>query len=281
MTPPPSKADRGKLVVALVPVLLVIVTFLFWYQTWFGRPLTDSEMAEYLTDTSVPHKTQHALAQLGDHMARGDAKAERWYPQVLALASSPEPGFRLMAAWVMGQDGRAPEFHQALLKLLKDSDPMARGNAALALVRFGDASGHEELRRMLEPLTLAAPASGTARYKVKAGDPVHRGSLVARLENRGMPATEVRLLVEGRIEKLSAADGGSVAPGAPLAVVSPGEEQIFEVLRGLYLVGQPDDLSEVERFAREGAGVSAQVREQAALTVHAIQSRAAETHATP
>ncbi len=70
--------DRGKLIVALVPVLLVVVTFLFWYQTWFGRPLTDSEMAEYLTDTSIPHKTQHALAQLGERVARGDAGARRW-----------------------------------------------------------------------------------------------------------------------------------------------------------------------------------------------------------
>ena len=85
--------DRGKSIVALVPFLLVLVTFLFWYQTWFGRPLTDSEMAEYLTDTSVPHKTQHALAQLGDRVARGDAGARRWYPQVQALSASREPGF--------------------------------------------------------------------------------------------------------------------------------------------------------------------------------------------
>jgi biotin carboxyl carrier protein len=275
------KADRGKLIVALVPVLLVIVTFLFWYQTWFGRPLTDSELSEYLTDISVPHKTQHALAELANRIARGDAAAGRWYPQVLALASSPEPGFRLMAAWVMGQDGRAPEFHQALAKLLKDSDPMVRGNAALALVRFGDASGHEELRQMLQPLTLAAPAAGTVRYKVKTGDPVHRGSLVARLESRSAPAVEVGSLVEGRIDSLGAREGSSVAAGAPLAVISPGDEQVFEVLRGLYLVGQPDDLPEVERYAREGAGVSPKVREQAALTAHAIQSRAAETHTTP
>lgn len=281
MTSPNSKADRGKLIVALVPVLLVIVTFLFWYQTWFGRPLTDSDMAESLTDTSVPHKTQHALAQLGDRIARGDPNAKRWYPQVLALAANSEPGFRLMAAWVMGQDGRAPEFHQALAKLLKDSDPMVRGNAALALVRFGDASGHEELRRMLETSTLAAPAAGTVRYKVKSGDPVHRGGLVASLETSGAPATEVRSLVEGRIDSLGAREGNSVAAGAPLAVISPGDEQIFEVLRGLYFVGQADDLPEVERFARDSSGVSPKVRQQAALTVHAIQSRAAETRAAP
>ena len=104
--------DRGKLIVGLVPVLLVVVTFLFWYQTWFGRALTDSEMAEYLTDISVPHKTQHALAQLGDRIARGDPAARRWYPQVLALAANSEPGFRLMAMCSTSPNERPPSARQ-------------------------------------------------------------------------------------------------------------------------------------------------------------------------
>ena len=63
----------------MVPALLVLVTFLFWYQTWFGRRLTDREISQYLSDTSVPHKTQHALTQLAERMARGDAAARQWY----------------------------------------------------------------------------------------------------------------------------------------------------------------------------------------------------------
>ena len=47
-----------------IPILLILVTFLFWYQTWFGRRLTNSELGHYLQDTSVPHKTQHALTQV-------------------------------------------------------------------------------------------------------------------------------------------------------------------------------------------------------------------------
>ena len=78
----------------VVPILVVIVTFLFWYQTWFGRALSDREMGEYLTDTSVPHKTQHALVQLSNRLARGDATAGRWYPQVISLAGSKQPQFR-------------------------------------------------------------------------------------------------------------------------------------------------------------------------------------------
>src|SRR6516225_9828217 len=55
--------------IVIIPVLLVLVTFLFWYQTWFGRRLTAKEMGNYLSDTSAPHKTQHALSQLAQEMA--------------------------------------------------------------------------------------------------------------------------------------------------------------------------------------------------------------------
>ncbi len=27
--------------IVIVPILLVLITFLFWYQTWFGRELGD------------------------------------------------------------------------------------------------------------------------------------------------------------------------------------------------------------------------------------------------
>src|ERR1019366_7857180 len=84
--------------ILIVPFLLVLITFIFWYQTWFGRALGDQELANYLTDTSVPHKTQHALAQLSDRMARGDPTAKRWYPQLLALGQNRESQIRLEAA---------------------------------------------------------------------------------------------------------------------------------------------------------------------------------------
>ncbi|MBI1940861.1 MAG: HEAT repeat domain-containing protein, partial [Acidobacteria bacterium] len=140
--------------IAVVPVLLVLVTFLFWYQTWFGRRLSDADMGKYLADTSAPRKTQHALSQLAERVARGDAAARRWYPRVVALSGNKEPGLRVMAAWVMGQDNRSEEFHTALKPLLDDPDPMVRRNAALALVRFGDASGRAELRAMLQAYLL-------------------------------------------------------------------------------------------------------------------------------
>jgi hypothetical protein len=42
---------------------------------------------------------------------------------------------------------------------LQDHNPMVRRNAALALVRFGDSTGRAEIRSMLRPETVAAPAA--------------------------------------------------------------------------------------------------------------------------
>ncbi|MBZ5514442.1 MAG: hypothetical protein LAN62_06300 [Acidobacteriia bacterium] len=274
----PRSTPKRNLSIALVPVLLVVITFLFWRETWFGRRLTDREMSQYLTDTSVPHKTQHALAQLAERITRGDASARQWYPQVLALAENREAEFRLMAAWVMGQDNRAQEFHESLRKLLDDPEPMVRRNSALALVRFGDASGHVELRAMLEPFSLRAPQAGTITFRLREGEPVRRGTVVARIESSASRPVDVVSPVAGEFGRRTVADGGTVAAGAVVAETSPDEGQVWEALRALYLVGTQEDLADVERFAAmplTGApAMPARVREQAALTAESIRRRA-------
>lgn len=269
-----SPLPKRNLAIAIVPVLLVLITFLFWYQTWFGRRLSDSEMTECLTETAAPHKTQHALAQLAERMTRGDSTARRWYPQVIALAASRESGMRLMAAWTMGQDNKSPEFHDALRKLLADPEPMVRRNAALALARFGDASGRAELRAMLRPFTVTAPQAGTLSFRLKEDDPVRNGGIVARLQTGNAKPVDVLSPVAGTLERRIAADGAHVAAGDPLAILSPSEEQVWESLRALYLVGTPDDLEDVDRFARSVPPMSDRVRQQAALTAAAIRHRA-------
>lgn len=268
-------SPQRNILIAIVPVLLVLITFLFWYQTWFGRRLSDSEMTECLTETSAPHKTQHALAQLAERMTRGDVTARRWYPQVMALAASKESGLRLMAAWVMGQDNKSPEFHDALRKLLDDPEPMVRRNAALALARFGDAIGRAELQAMLRPFTLTSPQAGRLSFHLKENDPVRNGGIVARLQTGPAPSgIDVLSPVAGTLDRRIAADGANVAAGDPLAILSPGEEQVWESLRALYLVGTPDDLEDVERFARGVPSLSDRVRQQAAATAAAIRRRA-------
>ncbi len=269
----PASSGRN-LVIAAVPLLFVAVTFLFWYQTWFGRRLDEGEMAQYLNDVSVPHKTQHALSQVAERIARGDATARRWYPEVVRLAANRQPGLRLMAAWVMGQDANSAEFHRALLALLADSDPMVRWNAALALVRFGDATGRPELRQMLRPYALKAPQAGTIAFRLQESDRVRRDGVVARIGTPRGGSAEVRSPLAGELERRLAGNGAPVRAGDEVAVISPGEEQVFQALRALCLVGGSDDLEDVERYARGVPGTSARVREQAASTAQAIRKRA-------
>jgi hypothetical protein len=256
-----------------VPILLVIITFLFWYQTWFGRELSDADMTEYLTDTSVPHKTQHALAQLAESMARGDARARQWYPLVVKLASKPEPGFRVMAAWAMGQDNRSEEFHGALLPMLTDPDTMVRRNAALALVRFGDASGRGELRALLEPVSLTATSAGEIKYRLSEDDAVRSGVALARIQPAVGDPADVLSPVAGRLARRALRDGAMVSAGDLVAVVAPGEDQVWEALRALQLVGTAEELPVMERYARGVDGYSEPLRRQAALAAEATRKR--------
>lgn len=271
-----SERPRSAPIIAVVPILLVLITFLFWYQTWFGRRLADRDLGRYLAGTSVPHKTQHALAQLAERIARGDTTVRRWYPEILKLAQSPEAQFRLMAAWVMGQDNTSQEFHQALRKLLEDREPMVRRNAALALARFDDAAGESQLRQMLRPYTLVAPKAGMINFRMKEQDAAKNGSVVARIRaSAGTQPVEVRSPVAGRIERLITRDGTQVAAGDKIAALAPDEKDVWESLRALYLVGNWDDLEDVERFTRAAPGTSERVRQQAILTRDAIRRRAA------
>jgi HEAT repeat protein len=260
-----------------VPILVVLITFLFWYQTWFGRPLSDREMGQYLSDTSAPHKTQHALAQLSDRMARGDGTARRWYPEIITLAQNKETQMRSMAAWVMGQDNHSEEFHQTLRRLVDDPAPLVRWNAALALARFSDAEGEPQLRAMLQPFALTAPQSGTVKFRLKEEDVVQSGGIVARLSSAdGANPVDVVSPMAGEVARLAAKDSGQIGAGDTIAVIRPGDTQVFEALRALVLIGRLETLPEVERFAAGAPGMSERVRVQAFLTAQAIRQRVTE-----
>jgi hypothetical protein len=264
-------------VIVIVPILLVVITFLFWYQTWFGRGLSDQEMAQVLADTSVPHKTQHALAQLSDRIARGDPTVKRWYPQLLALAQNKEPQLRMECAWAMGQDNHSEEFHQALRKMIDDPDPLVRWNSALAVVRFGDGAGEPQLRSMLQPYTVNAPSAGAIEFRLKEQDDVRNGTIIARIRPTGSnQQQDVLSPVGGTIARLLVKDDASVASGEAVAVINPDEGRVVESLRALYLVGQPQDLGDVERYAHGVPVLSERVRQQAESTAKAIRERTAK-----
>src|SRR5579863_7963915 len=65
--------------------LIVLMPFLFWWNTWFGRHLSNQQLSEYLHDEKKPRHIQHALVQLGERMSHGDAAAKPWYPDLLQL----------------------------------------------------------------------------------------------------------------------------------------------------------------------------------------------------
>ncbi len=265
-------ARRWTYAVMILALLFVLMPFLFWQSTWFGRPLDDEEMGEYLRDTEKPRKVQHALSQISDRMIQGDKTARRWYPEVVRLANNPVDEIRLTAAWVMGQDSNVPDFHEALLELLDDPNPMVRRNAALSLVRYGDESGRRELLAMLQPFGVTAPASGVLKHRLRAGDVVNPGTLLARIEMGG-EAVEVRSPVPGTVKRWVEGQNSQVSVAETVVEVAPSPEMVWEALRALVLVGQPEDLELVRSYESGVVGMPDQIALQAKETVRAILAR--------
>jgi biotin carboxyl carrier protein len=269
----PRMSTRNRLLFFLTAWLIVLMPFLFWWNTWFGRQLSDKQLAEYLQDEKHPRHIQHALVQIGERMTRHDASVTQWYPQVAKLASYPVEEVRNTDAWVMGQDTSRAGFHEALLKMLADPSLMVRGNAALSLVRFGDASGRPQILELLRPATINAPQSGKVTDTSTVGTAIHQGGVIAKLQ-AGRQTIEIRSPIGGRLRALSATTGQTVATGAQVATIDPGTEQVWEALRALYLVGQPDDLAAVLPYERELPDNPDHVRKQAVETEQAIRERA-------
>src|SRR5579863_8180162 len=151
----PGMKKRWLYLILGVMLMFVLMPYLIWQATWFGKPLDDKQMAAAFADREHPRNAQHALSQVADRMESPDpavrATAKPWYPQAIAAATSSESALRSTAAWIMGKDPSVSEFHDTLQKLLQDSDPMVQRNAALSLVRFGDTSGHDMIVSMLKP----------------------------------------------------------------------------------------------------------------------------------
>ena len=265
---------------AIIAALFIIMPFLAWYGTWFGRALSDEDIEEYLKAEAKPRHVQHALSQIAGRMERGDTGVRRWYQQIAALAASPVTDVRMTAAWVMGGDNTAEDFRTALVRLLEDREPIVRRNAALALVRFGDARGRAELRAMLRPFTVTSPVAGRALTVLSEGSAVNRESLLARLTSGDGQTHEVRAPLPGKIMSALVQEGREVPTGGDLFVLAPHDDIVWESLRALYLVGESEDLEDVERYARGVEGMSERIKKQATLTADAIKRRGVRPRAS-
>ena len=78
----------------IVAALFIVVPFLTWYLTWFGRGLSDQELATYLSDQNNPRHQQHALLQVEAKIQKGEPGAKQFYPQILAASKSSVPEVR-------------------------------------------------------------------------------------------------------------------------------------------------------------------------------------------
>lgn len=260
--------------ILVVVVLFVIVPFISWYGTWFGRPLSDSKMQEYLHDQNKPRNVQHALSQIANRIVESDQSVKRFYPDVVAASQNKQPEVRMTAAWVMGQDITYQDFHPALLLMLQDSIAGVRHNAALGLVRFGDSSGRRELVAMLKPYAVRAEATGNVELVVKEpGIAVAANGTLARLREPGGNAVEIHASEAGRVESISVANGATVEAEAELMTLAPSTEQVWEALRALYIVGTPENIADIQPYTRSSPGIPDRIQKQAISTIEAIRDR--------
>jgi hypothetical protein len=271
---PAARRVRASGPILILAVLFVVGAFLTWYFTWFGRNLSDADISQYLVDEKHPRRVQHALLQIQHRMERGDPSAKQWYPQIMKLAGHSETEFRLTVAWLMGFDNKSEDFHQSLLRLIEDPEPIVRRNAALALVRFSDSAGRRELAAALAPYEIKAAADGVVASVLPEGSEVVRGTLVSRISQSGGTTVEVRSPLPGRIERVLVQAGSTASSGTNLLTIVSDEDSVWEALRGLAFIGQPEDLTIIERYAQT-ASQPDRIRKQAGLTANAIKQRAA------
>jgi biotin carboxyl carrier protein len=256
----------------IVAALFIIVPFLAWYLTWFGRGLSDAEIATYLAEEKNPRHIQHALSQIEQRMEHGDPAVKKFYPQIIAATKSQTTEVRTTAAWVMGQDNKSEEFHRALRDLLNDNEPLVRRNAALQLVRFGDASGRPELRAMLQPFEVKAPFEATVVSLLPYGSNIRAGGLLARIRDSSGNIQEFRAPLDGKISTVrTVKEGDAVTKDQTLVWLIPDRTTILDALRALAYVGTQEDLPLIDSCLRIDA--SSETADQASQTAKAIRGR--------
>jgi biotin carboxyl carrier protein len=265
-------STRHRVLFFMTAWFIAFLPIMFWWNTWFGRTLSDKQIAEYLRDEHHPRHIQQALVQISERISKHDSKVVGMYPELVRLSTHSVEEVRNTDAWVLGQDTTGPGFHEALLKMLNDPSPLVRGNAALSLIRYGDASGRPQIVALLQPVTLTAPITGRVIDADRVGTAIHQGGLIAKIQNDQQTA-EVRSPISGRIRTLFAQSGQSISAGAEIANIDPAIDQVWEALRALYLIGLPEDLAAIAPYARDLPEIPDHIRRQATLTSQTIKDR--------
>ena len=251
----------------------ILVPYIFWHQTWFGRRLPDANLTEYLAERENPRHLQHALQELKSRMIEKPGSARSHYRSILELADHEASTVRRMSAWVMGEDRTEESFHAKLLVLLTDDDLRVRHNAALSLARFGDQTSRPLLLAMLLPHPISTPWAGRIVDVLEAETLVSEGKELARIEEGNGETQILRAPADGTVIEVRVNLEQEVPEGQILLSLRPEDDGMALALMALHLVGTTDDLPILEGIA-EGAGDrSEMIRSQARQAINAITER--------
>ena len=263
---------RSKLLLLTVLLIGIWIPFQFGYGVWFGRDLTDEQLAIYLSSDSKQRLVQHALSQIGERMIAGDPTVRKWYAHIAGLVDNPSTSLRAQAAWVMGHDHTSEIFHMTLLRNLKDPSPLVRRNSSLSLVKFKDQRAVHELRQMLSPWIVTSPIQGRANLQAEIKQWVHEDVDLVTITAPDGKTQSIKSEIGGQISEIRVKDGASVYASQPLLVLAANPEHAWEALRGLFLIGQKSDLPWVQAYL-DNTHHSEEIRAQAESTAAALRGR--------
>lgn len=279
----PGSIFQGKLPSLLLLVAMLIVPLLFVKQVWFGSHLSDEGIILRLTSPKNSRDVQHACEQISQRMRTSPEDAEIFYSLLVKQSENEDANIRSAIAWCMGEDNtRPPELHAALSRLLTDKTPYVRYNAAFALVRYNDSIARPVLREMLQPYIVHAHWDDSSD-EAEVIDTVHSGLAVngqmrialVRTQNNSIP-----LLTElaGQVTEVHIHPGDRVHKGDPVCDITPTAHQVWETLRALSIIGEPDDLEYIKPYvtprpASYTVNERTHLKTQAELTVLSINDR--------
>ncbi len=281
--PPVSGKSPSKWPIFLLLAVAIIVPAMFWQRVWLGAHLSDDEIRQRLSRLANPREVQHACEQISKRMQSDPQGARQFYGLLVLLEDHPDEQVRYVVAWCMGEDNtRHAPFHQALLRLVNDRVPRVRYNAALGLARFGDPAARGVLREMLLPYAVVArwegsSTEGTVVDVLRKGDPVKPQMQLALVDTGAGGPQPVLAPLGGHVGEVGVVPGESIRQGGTICTIEPAFQQVYEALRALALMGEADDLPDVERRFdadnRFSDGQRARIQTQAQLTAEAIRRR--------
>ncbi|NOX58052.1 MAG: hypothetical protein GXP29_04235 [Planctomycetes bacterium] len=270
-----KRSPKGLLLTGLLIFASLALPTFFWKGTWFGTRLTDEQISNYLAAKDEPQKTQHALEQLTERIKSNDPNVNTFFPLLPPLAEHKRAEVRMMAAWVMGWDTSGKGFQKALRALVEDPVALVRRNAALALSKFADRASKPVLLAMLAPFEIKSPVGGQVSNLLQKGRPVRAGMEIAHVRLTDGSTTRIESPVSGSVKRVGIANGSELKVGDTIYEINPAEEDMWEALRALVLVGDPEDIKTIKANT-DRYGKTPRLETQADLTCKAIEKRAKE-----